>query len=171
VRNRGTLGGSLAHADPAADWLTTMIALGASLELRGATGKHAVSVADFVTGVLETAIGKGQLVTRVLVPRLSPGARWGHAKYARKPGDFAESMAVAVVDPPRGLSRIVLGRRSELPAPMARTSELLAGTQAQPGVEKLHAAIEADLQSAQAPAADWTMHRAILLRAVRDLHA
>jgi carbon-monoxide dehydrogenase medium subunit len=171
VRNRGTIGGSLAHADPAADWLTAMIALGASLELRGATGKRCVSVADFVTGVLETAIGKGQLVTRVLVPRLAPGARWGNAKYARKPGDFAESMAVAVVDPRRGASRVVLGRRGEPPALMARTSELLAGTQAQPGAEKLHAVIEADLQSAQVPAADWTMHRAILLRAVRDLHA
>jgi carbon-monoxide dehydrogenase medium subunit len=169
VRNRGTIGGSLAHADPAADWLTVMIALDAALELRGANGKHRVGVSEFITGVLETAIGKGELVTRVLVPRLSPGARWGHAKYARKPGDFAESMAVAVVDPRRGAARIVLGRRGEPPVRMARASELLAGTE--PGAEKLHAAIEADLNSAQVPAADWTMHRAILLRAVRDLHA
>jgi aerobic carbon-monoxide dehydrogenase medium subunit len=171
VRNRGTIGGSLAHADPAADWLTVMIALDAALELQGANGKHRVNISEFVTGVLETAIGKGELVTRVLVPRLGPDARWGHAKYARKPGDFGESMAVAVADPRRGASRMVLGRGGEPPALMVRTSELLAGTQAAPGAEKLHAAIEVDLQSAQAPAADWTMHRAILLRAARDLHA
>jgi carbon-monoxide dehydrogenase medium subunit len=171
VRNRGTLGGSIAHADPAADWLTVMIALDAALDLQGAHGKHRVGVSEFVTGALDTAIGKGELVTRVLVPRLSASARWGHAKYARKPGDFAESMAVAVVDPPRGFSRIVLGRRSELPAPMARTSELLARKQGARDSETLHAAVEADLQSAQVSAADWTMHRAILLRAARDLHA
>jgi carbon-monoxide dehydrogenase medium subunit len=171
VRNRGTIGGSLAHADPAADWLTVMIALDALLELQGANGKHRVGVADFVTGALETVIGQGELVTRVLVPRLSQSGRWGHAKYARKPGDFAESMAVAVVDPQRGSSRVVLGRRSELPARMARTSELLAGKQAEHRAETLHAAIEADLKSAQVPQADWTMHRAILLRGVRDLHA
>jgi carbon-monoxide dehydrogenase medium subunit len=175
VRNRGTIGGSLAHADPAADWLTVMIALDASLRLRGANGPSQIRVADFVTGVLETAIGEGQLITHVLVPRLSSRACWGHAKYARKPGDFAESMAVALVDPERGASRVVLGRRSELPSIMARTSELLAEREAEkkktPSAQMLHAAIEADLQSAHVAAADWTMHRAILLRAIRDLQA
>jgi aerobic carbon-monoxide dehydrogenase medium subunit len=171
VRNRGTIGGSLAHADPAADWLTAMIALDASLRLRGANGERQVKVSEFVTGALETVIGEGQLITHVLVPRLTSSARWGHAKYARKPGDFAESMAVAIVDPERGSSRIVLGRRSELPSLMARTSELLAGKQTEPSVEKLHAAIEADLRSAHVGEADWTMHRAILLRGIRDLQA
>jgi carbon-monoxide dehydrogenase medium subunit len=171
VRNRGTIGGSLAHADPAADWLTAMIALDASVELQGATGKRDVEVSGFVTGALETVIARGQLIISVRVPRLSARARWGHAKYARKPGDFAESMAVAVVDPQRNSSRIVLGRRSELPSLMARTSELLAGTQAEPGAEKLRAAIEADLKIAHVSQADWTMHRAILLRGIRDLQA
>jgi aerobic carbon-monoxide dehydrogenase medium subunit len=171
VRNRGTIGGSLAHADPAADWLTAMIALDASLELQGANGKRRIEVAAFVTGALETVLAKGQLVTRVLVPRLSASGRWGHAKYARKPGDFAESMAVAVVDPQRGSSHVVLGRRSELPARMARTSELVAAMRTAPGAETLDAAIMADLKSAQVAQADWSMHRAILLRAIRDLHA
>jgi aerobic carbon-monoxide dehydrogenase medium subunit len=171
VRNRGTIGGSLAHADPAADWLTAMIALDASVELQGANGKRDVEVSDFVTGALETVIARGQLIISVRVPRLSSRARWGHAKYARKPGDFAESMAVAVVDPQRNSSRIVLGRRSELPSLMARTSELLAGTQAEPRAEKLRATIEADLKSAHVGQADWTMHRAILLRGIRDLQA
>ena len=60
VRNRGTIGGSLAHADPAADWLTTMIALDASLRLHGPAGQREVKVADFVTGALVTAIEEGE---------------------------------------------------------------------------------------------------------------
>jgi aerobic carbon-monoxide dehydrogenase medium subunit len=79
VRNRGTLGGSLAHADPAADWLTTMIALDASLELAGTNGRSQVKVAKFVTGAMETTIEAAQLLTCVLVPRLSTSARWGYA--------------------------------------------------------------------------------------------
>ncbi|HEY7244474.1 MAG TPA: FAD binding domain-containing protein [Xanthobacteraceae bacterium] len=170
VRNRGTLGGSLAHADPAADWLTAMIALDASLELRGANGKSQIKVAKFVTGALQTSIEAGHLVSCVLLPRLSASARWGYAKYARKPGDFAESMAVAMVDPERGFSsRIVLGRRSEPPALMPASSQLLTASQANPSAEKLEAATEADLRSAKVEAGDWTMHRAIVLRAIRAL--
>ena len=169
VRNRGTVGGSLAHADPAADWLTTMIALDASLELAGANGRSQVKVANFVTGALETTIEAAQVLTCVLVHRLSTSARWGYAKYARKPGDFAESMAIAVVDPERSLSRVVLGRRSEPPAFMQASSQVLAGKPAEPLAEKLGAAIEADLSSVRADQADWTMHRAIVLRAIRTL--
>ena len=169
VRNRGTVGGSLAHADPAADWLTTMIALDASLELAGENGRSQVKVANFVTGALETTIEAAQVLTCVLVHRLSTSARWGYAKYARKPGDFAESMAIAVVDPERSLSRVVLGRRSEPPALMQASSQVLACKPAEPLAEKLGAAIEADLSSARADQADWTMHRAIVLRAIRAL--
>ena len=169
MRNRGTVGGSLAHADPAADWLTTMIALDASLELAGANGRSQVKVANFVTGALETTIEAAQLLTCVLVHRLSTSARWGYAKYARKPGDFAESMAIAVVDPERSLSRVVLGRRSEPPALMHASSQVLAGKPAEPLAEKLGAAIEADLSSVRADQADWTMHRTIVLRAIRAL--
>jgi len=126
VRNRGTIGGSIAHADPAADWLTTTIALDASLRLLGAAGQREVRVSDFVLGALDTAIGEGEIITYLLVPRLSSDARWGHAKYAKKLGDFAQSMAVAVVDPARGVARVVLGQRAEPPRLMCNTSELLA---------------------------------------------
>jgi carbon-monoxide dehydrogenase medium subunit len=171
VRNRGTIGGSMAHADPAADWLTTMLALDASVELRSATGHRRIRISDFVTGALQTAIQQGELVICVFISRLSRGARWGYAKYAKKPGDFAESMSVAVADRDRGIGRIVLGRRSEPPTLLTRTSEVLKGMDSRASQEKLHAAIEADLKSAKVDAADWTMHRAIVLRAVRSLSA
>jgi carbon-monoxide dehydrogenase medium subunit len=169
VRNRGTIGGSLAHADPAADWLTAMIALDASLELQGANGKSRIKVAQFVTGALATSIEAAQVVACVLLPCLSASASWGYAKYARKPGDFAESMAVAVLDPERVLSRVVLGRRGEPPTLMQACSQLLADKHTKPSAEKLETAIDEDLSSADADRADWTMHRAIVLRAIRTL--
>ena len=171
VRNRGTIGGSIAHADPAADWLTTTIALDASLLLSGGAGQREVRVSDFVRGPLDTAIGEGEIITYVLVPRLSSDARWGHAKYAKKLGDFAQSMAVAVVDPARGLARVVLGQRAAPPRLMCSTSELLAAQGCGPAPPDLGAAIEADLTHAQIDVGDWSMHRAILARAVQDLSA
>jgi aerobic carbon-monoxide dehydrogenase medium subunit len=171
VRNRGTIGGSLAHADPAADWLTTMIALDASLRLASSEGRRETKVSDFVKGAMDTAIREGELITHVLVPRLSPAAHWGHAKYAKKLGDFAESMAVAVVDPTRQSARIVLGRRADPPALMHSVSALLALEGCEPAPEPLHAAIEADLKIARADHGDAVMHAAIVRRAVRDLVA
>jgi aerobic carbon-monoxide dehydrogenase medium subunit len=171
VRNRGTIGGSLAHADPAADWLTTMIALDASLRLASSEGHRETKVSDFVKGAMDTAIRASEIITHVLVPRLSPAAHWGHAKYAKKLGDFAESMAVAVVDPTRQLARVVLGRRSEPPSLMRGVSALLALEGYEPAPEPLHTAIEADLKVARADHGDAVMHAAIVRRAVRDLVA
>jgi carbon-monoxide dehydrogenase medium subunit len=171
VRNRGTIGGSLAHADPAADWLTTMIALDASIRLSSSEGQRETKVSDFVKGAMDTAIRDGELITHVLVPRLSPATHWGHAKYAKKPGDFAESMAVAVVDPTRQFARVILGRRAEPPALMRGVSELLALNGCEPAPEPLHTAIEADLKVARADRGDAVMHAAIVRRAVRDLMA
>ncbi len=171
VRNRGTIGGSIAHADPAADWLTTTIALDASIRLAGAAGQREIKISDFVRGPLDTAIADGEIITHVLVPRLSTSARWGHAKYAKKLGDFAQSMAVAVVDPERRVARIVLGQRAERPRLMQRTSEILARGGPTPPPANLRTAIEADLTETQIEPGDWTMHRAILDRAVRDLVA
>jgi aerobic carbon-monoxide dehydrogenase medium subunit len=171
VRNRGTIGGSLAHADPAADWLTTMIALEASVRLVSSEGRRHIKVSDFVKGAMDTAIREDELITHVLVPRLSPAAHWGHAKYAKKLGDFAESMAVAVVDPARQLARVVLGRRADPPALMRSLSAELALEGCEPAPEPLHATIEADLKTARVDHCDAVMHAAIVRRAVRDLVA
>jgi carbon-monoxide dehydrogenase medium subunit len=165
VRNRGTIGGSLAHADPAADWLITMIALDASLRLQAARGQRQIKVADFVTGALTTTITDGEVITHILVPRLSKNGRWGHAKYAKKAGDFAESAAIAIVDPDRGIARVVLGRRADPPVLLRGASQQLVGRTT---TGALRNAVEADLWGLQVPPADWTLHRAIALRAMRD---
>jgi carbon-monoxide dehydrogenase medium subunit len=169
VSNRGTIGGSLAHADPAADWLTTTIALDAELRLLERAGERRLKVADFVKGVMETRIRERELLSHVVVPRLSDEACWGHAKYAKKPGDFAQSMAVAVTDPARKLARVVLGRRGDPPTLMRATSELLGAQGCAPSAEALRTAVEADLNGVDP--GDHLMHRAIIERAVRDLTA
>ena len=91
VRNRGTIGGSLAHADPAADWLTTMIALDASVRLHGPAGRREIKVSKFVVGALETAIADGEVVTHVSSsPPVRPRS-WGSRKVRQEARRFLRS--------------------------------------------------------------------------------
>ena len=107
VRNRGTIGGSLCHADPAADWVTVLTALDASVVLRGPQGERHLTVADFILGAFRTALSPGEVLRAVRVPRLPPDARWGYVKACRKPGDFAHAMAAVLLTP--RARRLVLG--------------------------------------------------------------
>jgi carbon-monoxide dehydrogenase medium subunit len=110
VRNRGTIGGSLAHADPAADWVSALSALGAEVEIasRARNGRR-VALGEFVLGALDVAIAPDELVTAVRVPALPPSARWGYVKHCRKVGEFAEAIGAVVIDPERGCGRAVIG--------------------------------------------------------------
>jgi carbon-monoxide dehydrogenase medium subunit len=108
VRNRGTIGGSLAHADPAADWPPVMMALDAVTEVRGAGGKREVAASDLATDVMTTVIEPGEVLAAIRIPRLSSGATWGHYKVCIKPGDFADSLAVVVRDRDNGRCRAVI---------------------------------------------------------------
>ncbi len=109
VRNRGTVGGSLAHADSAADWPVTLTALGAIVHLTAPSRHRDMPLRDFLRGAFETALGEGEILAGVFVPRLSPQARWGYRKSCRKVGEFAEAMAAVLLDPPRGVARLVIG--------------------------------------------------------------
>jgi len=109
VRNRGTIGGSLAHADPAADWVSTLAALGAEVILADASTRRRLPVAQFMTGVFETALKPGEILEAVRIPRPSAAARWGYIKLCRKPGEFAHAMGVVFADPARDLCRAVVG--------------------------------------------------------------
>ena len=81
VRNRGTIGGSLAHADPASDWTSCLAAIGAEVIVCGAAGRRTVAVADFMVGVFETVLASAEIVEAVRVPRLSPDSRFGFYKF------------------------------------------------------------------------------------------
>jgi len=107
VRNRGTIGGSLAHADPAADWVTCLSVLGADAVIAGPSGERRVPVSDFMVGAFETALQAGEMLRAVSVPALSASAKWGYYKFCRKAGDFAEAIGAVLQD--RGVTRTVLG--------------------------------------------------------------
>jgi carbon-monoxide dehydrogenase medium subunit len=109
VRNRGTIGGSLAHADPAADWPTTLMAIVASVTTSGPRGDRTIPVEAFILGAFETDLAPDEIIVSVFVPRLSPSARWGYVKSCRKVGEFAESMCAVLNDPDRGICRLVIG--------------------------------------------------------------
>ena len=110
VRNRGTIGGSLCHADPAADWLCTLIALGAdAITSRAGAAGRAVPLRDFCTGAFRTALEPGELLIAVRIPRRSLSSRWGYVKACRKTGEFAHAMAAVLLDETTSLKRVVVG--------------------------------------------------------------
>jgi aerobic carbon-monoxide dehydrogenase medium subunit len=88
IRHRGTIGGSLAHADPAADLPMALTALGGSVEVRGPGGSRIVAADDFFAGYFETAMEPAEMLTAVRVPR-RPDEPWGYQKFTRRANDWA----------------------------------------------------------------------------------
>ncbi len=99
VRNRGTIGGSLAHADPAADWVAVLPALGATAVALGPTGERRIATAEFVKGIFETALAADELLRFIEVPALPEDSRWGHWKFCRKVGEFSKATACVLAVP------------------------------------------------------------------------
>jgi aerobic carbon-monoxide dehydrogenase medium subunit len=109
VRNRGTIGGSLAHADPAADWPSVMTMLNAVAIIAGPKGRREVPVESFITGIFTTALAPEELLVAIRIPKRSPRARYGYWKFCRKAGEFAQAIGAALHDPERNESRAVMG--------------------------------------------------------------
>ena len=126
IRNRGTLGGSLAHADPAAEWPTVMSALDACVLVRGTNGRREIPIERFLCGAMTTALADDEMIVAIRIPRLSRTARWGFQKRCRKVGDFAYSLAAVVIDRERRVYRAVLGATDGAPLRLAATSRALA---------------------------------------------
>ena len=120
VRNRGTLGGSLAHADPAADWLTMLMLLGGTVR----TNARAIAAQDFCLGAYATALAPNEILTGCDFPRLSAQARWGWKKINRKTGAFADALGAAVLD--GALARVAVGAIDAAPMLLPETSAALA---------------------------------------------
>jgi len=96
VRHRGTIGGSLAHGDPASDLPAIMLALDADVDIAAAGGVRTVPAAEFFRGVFETAVGPQELVTEIRVPRLTSDHVWSYLKFRRRAQDWA-TVGVAAV--------------------------------------------------------------------------
>jgi len=110
VRNRGTIGGSVCHADPAADWPSALCGLNASCVVAGPGGsRRTLPISDFITGAFENGLNAGELLVGIRIPRQSSGAKWGYQKLCRKTGEFASAITVVNIDPDRGVFRLVFG--------------------------------------------------------------
>jgi carbon-monoxide dehydrogenase medium subunit len=89
IRNRGTFGGSLAHADPAAELPASMLALDATMEIAGSAGRRTVGAGDFFHGLYETDLRPGEVLTSIAIPAAAAGCRSGFSEFSRRRGDFA----------------------------------------------------------------------------------
>jgi carbon-monoxide dehydrogenase medium subunit len=97
VRNRGTLVGSLCHADPQGDWASVMLALGGSVIAQGPGGRRAIPLTEFVTGPFETTLGHDEIAVEAVVPAAKGVRAGGYLKLERRVGDFATvGTAVAI---------------------------------------------------------------------------
>lgn len=166
VRNRGTIGGSLVHADPSADWLSALAALGAQAVVRGPRQERRIPVETLMTGVFECGLAGDEMLTGIEVHRLSSGARWGFYKYSRKTGEFAHAIGAYVDDPDRSICRAVIGAIGSRPIVFSDATSLLGGNS--------HGAIDRGLvESAMmthgiTDAIDQQIHFACLRRAVEQ---
>ena len=129
VRNRGTVGGSLAHADPAADWPLALAVLDATVRLTGPSGKREIKADAFMTAPFTTQLQDDEIVESIRVPKLGSGARWGYYKFCRKTGEFPAAAAALLLDPQRRVARLFAGALDRPPQPL----ETLARAVAQSG--------------------------------------
>jgi aerobic carbon-monoxide dehydrogenase medium subunit len=97
IRNRSTVGGSIAHADPAAELPAVMVALDAQFEVRNASGSRTIAAQDFFQGYLSTSLKQGEMLTEVRVPGLPSRAGSAFVEFARREGDYALAGVAAVV--------------------------------------------------------------------------
>lgn len=136
IRIRGTFGGSLAHADPAAEWCVIAMLLDAEMEAAGSGGARRIPAADFFRTVFTTALEPDELLVEARLPKPAPSTRVGFQQFSRRAGDFAVAMAAVALDVRGGRvaeARIALGGVSDRPVRAAGAEESLAGGPAERG--------------------------------------
>jgi carbon-monoxide dehydrogenase medium subunit len=173
VRNRGTVGGSISHADPAADWVSALSALGARLMLRSLSGARMVAMEDFILGALESALREGEILETIHIPVMPASAHWGYAKSCRKTGEFAHAIGAILIDPSAATSRVVIGAIDSAPIVITNAEELFGGRIAGDYKDRFDARV-ADTLLAKAGvsnAANRHIHVNVLKRAVHEAAA
>jgi CO/xanthine dehydrogenase FAD-binding subunit len=147
IRHRGTLGGSLAHADPAAELPAAPVALGAELRLHGGRGARTVRASEFFLGLMTTALQPGEILLEVRIPLQGPG--WGFAEVVRRAGDFALAGVAAVVVRAAGSSGRLASARlvgfgvGDRPVRFTAAEEILTNQGGDPGAALARAAAAA----------------------------
>ena len=141
VRNRGTVGGSIVHADPAADWASFLLCADARIHIQSVAGERQVRMQDFTRAAYTTAVTRDEIVTRVEIPRTGGRARFGFCKLCRKTGELAEAMGAVLVDPERRTCRVVAGAVGSKPVVLPEASRALAATASPPELAALRTEI------------------------------
>jgi carbon-monoxide dehydrogenase medium subunit len=166
VRHRGTIGGSVAHADPASDLPTVLLALDAELVVHGPEGDRTVPAADFWKGIFESDLGPQDLLTEIRVPRLG-GAGWSYQKFNARAQDWAIVGAAAVAR--NGDTAVALTNMGETPVRARAVEEAVRG-----GADPAAAAEQA-LEGTNAPndalaSAEYRQHlaRVLVRRALEE---
>jgi aerobic carbon-monoxide dehydrogenase medium subunit len=164
VRHRGTIGGSIAHGDPASDLPTVLLALDADLVLKGADGERTVPAGEFFRGVFETALGPQDVLTEIRVPKLGPSG-WSYLKFTRRAQDWATVGVAAVVRRSNGtLEDAAIALTNMGPTPMrARTAEQALRAAADVAAAAEAVAAESDPPSDTSGSAEYRRHLATVL--------
>lgn len=133
IRNRGTVGGSAAHADPSAELPVVFTALDARFQLRSARGDRTVPATEFFRGPLTSALEPDEMLVEVQVPAMAAGARFGFVEFARRHGDFALAGAAVIIEQREDgvCDRAAVALLAAGPTPVRATlaEEALVGTQ------------------------------------------
>jgi carbon-monoxide dehydrogenase medium subunit len=171
IRHRGTLGGSLAHADPAAELPAALVALGAEFVLHGPRGARTIQAPEFFRGLMTTALAPDEILVEIHVPPQGPG--WGFAEVVRRAGDFALAGVVALVGRPPGSpgrcesARLVGFGVGDRPVRFAAAEEILTSPSGDPSAAVARAA-SAAAEACDPPddvhaSADYRRHLAAVL--------
>jgi aerobic carbon-monoxide dehydrogenase medium subunit len=123
VRHRGTIGGSISHGDPASDLPAVVLALGATMVVRGPSGERTVEATDFFRGFLDTALAPDELLSEIRVPK-APGSAWSFQKFNRRAQDWAIVGVAAVRNGTTGVALVNMG---STPVRATAVEEALAG--------------------------------------------
>jgi len=165
VRHRGTIGGSLAHADPASDLPAVVLALGGTLVARGPNGERQIAASDFYRGFLESALEPDELLTEIRVPKVG-GAGWSFQKFNRRAQDWAIVGVAAVRN--NGSSGVALVNMGSTPIYAKAVVDALAGGSSAAEAAE-HAADDAEPQSDINASVEYRVHLAkVLVRRALD---
>jgi carbon-monoxide dehydrogenase medium subunit len=167
VRNRGTIGGSMAHADPAADWPLALATLGATIHIRSVGNSRRIPAAEFMVGAFTTVLNDDEVIEMIEVPRPSDQARWGYFKFCRKTGEFPEASAAVYLDPARRTANVFLGALNGAPRRCDDIAERLA--RRQPIASETAENAVANVSNHDPIAV--RMHASVLMRAVAEATA
>jgi CO/xanthine dehydrogenase FAD-binding subunit len=136
VRNRGTIGGSICHADPSADYMPVLAVSGAQMVLSSSSGERTLAVDEFFIDVMFTSRGANELLSAIILPKQAAGVGSAYVRFARVEGSFAIVNAAATVDRAGETARVAIGGIGPTPV-VLDVSDVLGSGLSQDGLEEL----------------------------------